>query len=194
MSAHGRGWPAALVLALAACTAGGGDNPGPDESLPPIATEACPEASSLLPADTTAARKLPDLTLDCLGSPGSVRLRRLGGGRPVLLNLWASWCEPCRKEMPALRDLHLEFKDRLLVLGVDTRDFERPARATIQATAINYASVKDPDEKLRKGLDAIGPPVTVLLDATGAIRYQHVGELTEQEIRDALKANLGIGA
>ncbi len=184
---------AAALLAATACGSGSGDG-GPDESLPPIATADCPAPAELLPADTTAAKHLPDVTLDCLGSDRTVNLRRLGGAKPVLLNLWASWCGPCRAEMPALQRIHADLRDRLLVLGVNTRDFERPARATIQETAISYASVSDPEEKVRKGLGAIGPPVTVLLDTTGAIRYQHVGELTEQELRDAIRTHLGITA
>ncbi len=178
------------LLVLTACSSGGAKSP--DEPLPSIATADCPTGAELLSEPASSGRRLPDVVLPCLGSDRTVSLRLLGGARPVVVNLWASWCQPCRKEMPAFQAVYRDLRDRVAFLGVNTRDVERPARAAVQATGISYASVVDRDEKVRRELDAVGLPDTVIVDTKGRIVYVHVGELTEQELRDAIREHLGI--
>lgn len=86
-------------------------------------------------------------------------------GKPVVLNFWASWCTPCRDEMPILERVWKEFKDRgLVVLGVDVLDDERDARAFLKALQITYPNVFDPDQT-RMRLYRVGAlPTTILID------------------------------
>jgi thiol-disulfide isomerase/thioredoxin len=183
---------AGAVLLLSACTQGD-EKPTPDNPLPMIAIDACPGPADLLqPAEEpTSGQRLPDVALPCLGHPGEVRLRALGKV-PTVLNLWASWCEPCRSEMPEFQQVHAALDDKVRFLGVDTKDFERPARTTIQDTAITYASVVDKDEKVRRAVNARGMPTTILVGADGLIKNVHVGELTGQELRAQISKHLGV--
>ena len=191
-----RWWLPALVAAvvLAGCT--DEKAPTPDASLPSVALDFCP-SSTAVPG--TGGKRLPSLTLKCLDQGPEVDLAALG--KPYLLNMWASWCEPCRSEMPALQKIYRDLAGRMGVLGVNIRDSPRPARETIQSTAVTYPSVVDKDEKLRDellriGVSAVGAPITVLVRADGTIPDGGVliGEQTEAELRAAIGKHLGVAS
>ena len=117
----------------------------------------------------TSHNQLPDVTLPCLGGRQSVDLARLRG--PLVVNLFAQWCGPCRGELPFYQRLHRESKGKLQVLGVDFLDTQ-PARALALAgqTGVTYPLLADPDGRLR-GYRGIGRglPGIVLVDRTGAV-------------------------
>ena len=123
--------------------------------------EPCPAA--------TGRSRLPDLTLPCLGGGRSVDLAKLSG--PLVINLFAQWCGPCRGELPYYQRLHRESKGKLHVLGVDYLDTQ-PGRALRLArqTGVTYPLVADPDGRLR-GYRGIGRglPGVVLVDASGKV-------------------------
>ena len=187
---------ALALLALAGCTNGGDpkkpkDPPGNDAV--PIAIDACPTPEELLPEEKrpTSGNRLPDVTLPCLGHPGTVSMRALGG-KPTVVNLWASWCFPCRTEMPEFQKVHVQMRGRVRFLGVDTKDFEKDARAAIQRAAISYPNVFDKDERVRRGVNARTLPATLLVGPDGRIRNVHVGELTAAELRAQITKHLGV--
>lgn len=184
---------AVVLLALTACTEGD-DKPTPDSPLPMIAIDDCPQPADLLqPAEEPKdGQRLPDVSLPCLGHEGEVRMRALGKV-PTVLNLWGSWCQPCRVEMPEFQAVHTELGDRVRFLGVDTKDFERPAREAIQNAAITYANVFDKDEKIRRAVNARGMPTTILVGADGRIKNVHVGQLTGAELKELVREHLGVG-
>jgi thiol-disulfide isomerase/thioredoxin len=114
---------------------------------------------------------LPDLTLPCLGGGPEVDLASLEG--PVILNLWASNCGPCRQEMPALQDFYEKYGDRVHVLGVDYQD-RQPAAALELAkrSGVRYPLVADPGGDLNAADPVpviIGIPYFVFLDADGDV-------------------------
>lgn len=179
----------ATVL-LAACSNGDAKTGDP---MPPIAIDACPAPEDLLTraAEPTSGKRLPDVSLRCLGHDGEVRMRALGKV-PTVVNLWGSWCFPCRTEMPEFQQVHTELGDRVRFLGVDTKDFERPARVAIQNAAISYANVFDPDEHVKRSINARSLPATVLVGADGLIKNVHVGQLTAAELRAQIRKHLGV--
>ena len=183
----------AALLALTACTNGGGGGPTrpTDDPLPQIATDPCPAPADLLAREPQRGERLPDVTLPCLGHDSRVRLRALGG-RPYVVNLWASWCGPCKDEMPAFQTVKADLGTKVGFLGVNTKDRERNARAIVQNTAITYASVVDEDGKVQRALGARSLPTTALVGADGLIRTVHVGELTGPELRDLIEKHLGV--
>jgi thiol-disulfide isomerase/thioredoxin len=184
-----RGYVLAALLLATACTRGA--DPKPDPSLPPIALDPCPAAADLLQGTPSGGTRLPDVSLPCLGSDATVNMRALGA-KPAVVNLWGSWCDPCRKEMPDFQNVYMDLKGELHFLGVDTKDFERPARSAIQRAGVSYPSVFDKDERVRRAINARTLPATVLIDANGVVKDVHVGQLTEAELRQAIAKHLGV--
>ena len=184
----------ALLLAATACTSSGGavkPTPLETETTPAIATDACPSAGALLTKPANDGDRLPDVTLPCIGHDGTVAMRALGG-IPYVVNLWGSWCFPCRTEMPEFQKVYADYKGRVGFLGVDTQDFDKPARAAIQRAGISYPSVFDKDSKVKLALGTRSLPTTVLVGADGRIKDVHVGELTGAELRANITKYLGV--
>lgn len=186
-----RAYAAAAALLLATACRDAKPQASPTETVPMIATDACPSADALLATPAADGRRLPDVDLPCIGHDGRVNVRALGR-IPYVVNLWGSWCYPCRTEMPEFQKVYASLKGRVGFLGVDTKDFDRPARAAIQRAAISYPSVFDPDEKVKRSLNARSLPTTVLVGADGRIKDVHVGELTATELRAAIAKSLGV--
>jgi len=126
----------------------------------------CP-APSRAASSRAAGPGLPAITLPCLGDDASVDLSTLRG--PLVLNLWAQSCGPCRDEMPLLQRLH-EATDKVTVLGVDFQDLQPGmALALAEATGTTYPSVADVDGELKAPLRLTGLPTTLFVDADGRV-------------------------
>ena len=111
---------------------------------------------------------LPDVTLPCLGGGPDVELSGLRG--PLVLNLFAQWCGPCREELPHYQALHRKAKGELTVLGVDYLDTQ-PERALrlVQQSGVTYPLVADPAGELRTEFKIRGLPGIVFVDASGRV-------------------------
>lgn len=172
---------AALVLpllVLAGCSAAPGQ---PSAETTPVPFAACGElirppadAASSGPAGASAvpaASALPDLDLPCVAGGPAVALRDLRG--PAVINLWASWCGPCRSELPAFQRLADRYGGQVHVVGVNTRD--RPEAAVSLATdlGLTFPTLADPDERLRVAVRRAALPVTVFVDGSGRVRHIH---------------------
>ncbi len=120
----------------------------------------------------TAPLRLPDLAFeDAAGKPRKLSDWR---GKTVLLNLWATWCVPCRKEMPALDELQGKLGDKdfeVVAVNIDTRDPEKPKAFLKEANLTRLGYFADHKAKVFQDLKAIGRalgmPTTVLVDAQG---------------------------
>ena len=168
--------PILLVLALAACTRGEGTD---DRRAEPTPARNAIEAD-LLPTDVA---ELPDFDL----ARFETLLEQLRG-TPVLVNLWGSWCEPCRDEAGDLAAAHTEFGDRVQFLGVDILDSRGSARGFMEEFGWRYPSVFDPPASIRDGLGLLGQPVTLLYDADGQVVERWVGPVPPDELDAALRA------
>lgn len=196
-----------VVLALAGCTVATGDNesattsPGVPTSNVDVDT---PELRALkaeigmadCPTTTKGAVDggLPDLTLPCLGGGTDVNLSELRG--PMVLNLWASNCAPCRKEMPLLQQLHEDYDD-VLVLGVNYQErFPDFALKLADEVGATYPSVADPGGNLAESKAAgniVGLPWTVFVDAGGTVQGIKPGEITSYAaLQDLVAEHLGV--
>jgi DsbE subfamily thiol:disulfide oxidoreductase len=128
----------------------------------------------------------PDFELPSLdgGTPLALSSFR---GQVVVLNVWASWCAPCRLEAPGLRRVSELYRDRgVRFLGVDYRDDDAAGRAFMDEFRLSYPSVTDPSGSLAYDYELIGFPTTFIIDRDGTIRYRFVGYLEEAVLEEAL--------
>lgn len=133
------------------------------------------------------ARVFGAITLPCLRPGPAVSLDRLGGAKPVLVNVWASWCVPCQREMPRLQRAARLAEGRLLVIGVDTLDTTGSARSFLRAVGATYPQLVDRSGATRTAVHAVGLPDTLVLDPTGAVIFRKLGELTAGDLTSVLR-------
>ena len=118
--------------------------------------------------------KAPDITLKS-NKGSNVRLAEQRG-QVVMLNFWASWCAPCRKEMPLLDELHQRYESAGFVLyGVNVESDATAGDKLIQDLGVSFPILYDPESIASKlyGVDAM--PTTVVIDRDGVIRYVNRG-------------------
>jgi thiol-disulfide isomerase/thioredoxin len=150
----------------------------------------CPESDA---GATPVDDGLPPLALPCLGGGRDVDLARLRG-RPLVVNFWATYCIPCREEMPLLQRLHERAGDQLRLVGVDYAD-PHPAAALelADAAGVTFPLIADPEARLQSPLRIIGLPVTVLVHADGRIAHTHIGPVTSyDQLVDLVREHLGV--
>jgi cytochrome c biogenesis protein CcmG/thiol:disulfide interchange protein DsbE len=113
-----------------------------------------------------ASSATPDFTLpDQAGKKVSLKDFR---GKLVMLNFWASWCEPCREEMPTMERLYQEFKNKgFVILGVDVKDRKKDAVAFIKELKLTYPVVFDPNEEVGLLYGVWALPTTYLIGPKG---------------------------
>jgi len=97
-------------------------------------------------------------------------------GFPVVVNVWASWCAPCRAEFPLFQVASLRLGRRVAFLGVDTLDAASDARAFLAKFPVPYPSYQDPAGDLARSVaPAQGVPITAFIDRAGRVSYFHQG-------------------
>lgn len=174
-------------------------NADPDPGAPAPASSAAVAAAGLelcATGDSSAVavpEGLPDVTLPCLGAGPAVRLAALRG-TPLVVNVWASWCDPCRAELPVLAQVSARAGRAVRFLGVDVMDFAPDqALGLLAASKVSFPSVVDYDRATKAALRWTGPPMTVLVRPDGTIAYRHVGELTSaDQLRGLIRDHLGV--
>ena len=112
-------------------------------------------------------------------------------GRVVLLNYWATWCLPCRAEMPLLQQYAGRFGDDLVVLAINNGEPADEVEAFIRELDLTLPVLLDPEEAVTQLYRIRGFPTTLFIDRDGKIRYQHIGILNEDQL-DGYLSDLGI--
>jgi cytochrome c biogenesis protein CcmG/thiol:disulfide interchange protein DsbE len=112
-------------------------------------------------------------------------------GTPVVVNVWAAWCGPCKAEAPLLHTASQTYGDRVQFLGVDILDSLDGARGFIADHGLTYPSVFDPSGAIRDSLGMVGQPVTVFYDADGNVVSSWDGQLSQTALDDGIHAALG---
>lgn len=166
---------ASCALAAASLTGCGSDTapenvPTPAEARraligsPPELAALHADANQLLPGGTDAFdRRLAELK-----------------GRPVVVNVWAAWCTPCKEEFPVLQRASVRYGRSVAFLGVNTEDVAKDARAWLDRHWVAYPSYVDADGKITEGVGVrLGIPGTVFYDRAGESVYTHQGPYRE---------------
>jgi thiol-disulfide isomerase/thioredoxin len=140
----------------------------------------------------------PDLALPVL-IPGpsvgpedaQVSLRDFAG-RVVVVNVWASWCVPCKVEAPVLEAIWRDYRSRgVLVLGIDFKDFSRDALAFAREQKLTFPSLRDGDgDKTEDALEILGVPETLVIDQQGRIALAVRGVLSRDQDVAAFRQQL----
>lgn len=113
-----------------------------------------------------------------------VQTRELSG-RPTLINIWASWCIPCRQEAPVLEQAAARYP-KVRFVGINVRDANRDALAFIRRYQQSYLNLDDPDDHAWNAFQATGVPESFLIDAAGRIVYHENGPFTLASIAEAI--------
>jgi peroxiredoxin len=157
-----------------------------------LALAALAVAVGAVSAATPPSVGAPDFTLPSLGGP-NLRLQEQRG-RVVMVNFWATWCGPCRAEMPHLTRLYDKYRGSgFVVLGVNIDEDPRKAANLATELGMRFPVLLDTDKKVSRLYDLSTMPSTVLIDRDGRVRYVHRGyrdgyEVTyDKQIRELLR-------
>ena len=151
---------ALVALAMGGCGSSNGGGAHPDYAralagAPAPLAALYRQANELLPGGVDAYEK---------------RIAALRG-YPVVVNVWASWCGPCRFEFPTLQRLSAAYGRRVAFLGVDSQDSDEAAETFLREEPVPYPSYSDPDEEIANELGTIGLPATGFYDRDGEFVY-----------------------
>ena len=124
--------------------------------------------------DEAPAKSLPTLEGSGEGSLSDYR------GRWVLLNVWASWCGPCREESPALQRFYSRHHGDLVVLGVDTRDLTEDGRGFVREFGLTYPQLRDGDGGYAHDLGTTGVPESFLIAPSGKLAAHFPGPFSDE--------------
>jgi cytochrome c biogenesis protein CcmG/thiol:disulfide interchange protein DsbE len=107
-------------------------------------------------------------------------------GHPVVLNFWASWCIPCRREAPRLVASARLHRGRVAFVGVDVQDFKSDARRFLRKYKVNYVSLREGGGTIYADFGLTGLPETYYVDASGRITGHDLGEVSRREIENGI--------
>jgi cytochrome c biogenesis protein CcmG/thiol:disulfide interchange protein DsbE len=166
---------AALALAAFLCSGCGSSddegsgNPPPDYAkalagAPPPLAALYKQGNELLPGESEAYEE---------------RIAELRG-HPVVVNVWASWCGPCREEFPVLQKLSARYGKEVAFLGVNSEDAEDAAATFLREEPVPYPSYSDPDKEIFDSLGGRGFPDTAFYDSSGELVFLKQGPYTDE--------------
>ncbi|MGY2083076.1 TlpA family protein disulfide reductase [Blastococcus sp. SYSU DS0539] len=178
------------AMLLGGCAAADDDGPAaaPATTTPVAALAACPEQPGTAAA---GAERLPALSFDCPGG-GSLDLGR-APGVPMVVNLWGSWCAPCREEMPILQEFAEVAGNQVRMVGVISKDGLPQAASFADDVGVTFPSAFDGEGQLMAELGLNVLPFTYFVDADGALVHTEAGPVSSlDELRGLVAEHLGV--
>ena len=134
-------------------------------------------------ASVDIGEPVPDGPLPRLDGRGTGQVADYRGNW-VLINFWASWCDPCRQESPALERFYRRNRDRrFTVLGIDTRDLSGDGRAFVERFGLTYPQLRDGDGSRGHDFGTTGVPESYLVDPDGRLALIRRGPVDEEYLR-----------
>ena len=131
------------------------------------------------------------VNLDCLDEGSVIDLSRVKG--PVLVNVWGSWCGPCKDEMPIFVDFYSKHSESVGLIGISVEEADiQNARDFVQAYGMTWPNLYDADGATRATL-GMGVPITLFIDENGEIVYRKIGVVTTIEgLENETRKYLGV--
>jgi cytochrome c biogenesis protein CcmG, thiol:disulfide interchange protein DsbE len=178
----------ALAVLLAGCTADPPREGDAGAAPTPTTLAACPEQTADPSADGSA---LPDLAFDCPGG-GELDLAR-APGVPTVVNLWGTWCPPCREELPVLQEFADLAGDRVRVVGLISKDGVPQADSFAAEVGLTFPQAFDGQGELMAELGLNALPYTAFLAADGTLVHSEIGPVEDvAEIEALVAEHLGV--
>lgn len=136
-------------------------------------------AGTLVSCTTLQTQRVDNpIELDCLDGSAGASVNALRG--PVIINVWGSWCAPCKEEMPILRSFYAKAKGKLQLVGVDVEEASiKNGQEFILKNGITWPNLFDSDGSSRAYF-GMGVPVTWFIAADGSVAYKHIGVLKSE--------------
>ena len=129
----------------------------------------------------------PDFTLERLDEEGELQLSSLRG-KAVVVNFWASWCQPCKEEAPFLEETWRKNRDRgLVVVGLDAKDFRADARRFAERFGLTFPLVYDGPGDSTKPFGVTGFPETFVIDREGRVVEAFAGAVDGDDVRERFR-------
>lgn len=136
-----------------------------------------------------AAATLPDVEIVPLEGGDPIALADIEG--PAVVNLWATWCTPCRTEIPDFEAVHQARGDEVRFVGINIGEDAARANEFLAEVGATYEQYLDPQGFVSTELEATNMPTTVVIDAAGGISTRHVGAMDQDELDAAIDEALG---
>lgn len=130
----------------------------------------------------------PAFDLPRVGAPDEPVTLAAFAGKPLVINFWASWCVPCRKEMPALQRASERLAGRVVFVGINHQDIAADAAEFERNVGVTYPSGHDPGGDVARAYGVLGLPTTVFVDQSGRIVARRPGEITDEKLDRLLVA------
>ncbi|MGQ9554612.1 MAG: cytochrome c-type biogenesis CcmF C-terminal domain-containing protein [Anaerolineae bacterium] len=113
-------------------------------------------------------------------------------GKPTVINFWATWCKPCKEELPALQSVWNEYQNKgVRFVGIAYKEQEATVRAAIGLYSLTYPLGLDAQEAIANSYGITAVPETFILDSQGKVAYVHIGQVTAEQLRQELDSLLG---
>lgn len=144
--------------------------------------------------DKENGQAAPSWSLPGLRDPSATVTLSQFAGKPVVLNFWASWCPPCRKEMPALAATARRLQGNVAFVGIDTNDQHGAALSFASQTGVKYPLAFDPHASAANNYGVYGLPTTFFISAQGKLLGRQVGGMTAQRLDQLIQQNFGVHA
>ncbi|MDQ2806104.1 MAG: TlpA family protein disulfide reductase [Chloroflexota bacterium] len=139
-----------------------------------------------IPIGVQVGNRAPDFTLDRLDGKGQIMLSSYRGVKPVWVNIWATWCPPCRGEMPEMQQVWQQHKDKIEILGVDFKEDSSTVKNYVNQGGYSWNFVIDHDAAMSLQYDASAIPTHVFVDRNGIVQYVAKGGLSRASMDEAV--------
>ena len=129
--------------------------------------------------------------LKCLDGKSSIDMGQIKG--PALVNVWGSWCGPCKQEMPIFVDFYSKYREKVSLIGISVEEADvQDARDFVKLYGMSWPNLNDPDGSTR-GTLGMGVPITLFIDAQGKVAYKKIGVVSSiEELESDTKKYLGV--